>query len=241
VLNLPRQVGRYFEDQARSARLSQVKFTESSRTKRASLEITLPDRASEQVVMDTPIPFYVVIVPRELSTEVRARVEDLWSESEIEQLGVGYARLELIAKGTGRLIARIPQMYHAMMADEQADMVMDITNDGSHDLTDVEVKLDLPLNWTGRVAPESVDHLAIGKDARVNLAITPPADISPGKYEVRVKTSAVTAGQPISSQDKSITIEILAEGNTLGTIAVVALLLGVVGGIVIYGTRLSRR
>ncbi|MDH4035458.1 MAG: hypothetical protein OEV80_16815, partial [candidate division Zixibacteria bacterium] len=59
VVNLPREIGRYFKAPTGSVRLSQVKFTESARTKRAALKVELPDRPSANVPMDTPIPFFV--------------------------------------------------------------------------------------------------------------------------------------------------------------------------------------
>ncbi|KAA3631067.1 MAG: hypothetical protein DWP97_13950, partial [Calditrichaeota bacterium] len=43
VVNLPEQISRYFKSQGGDVRLTQVKFTESSQTKNAALQITLPD------------------------------------------------------------------------------------------------------------------------------------------------------------------------------------------------------
>ena len=44
VVNLPLQINRFFRETATQARLSQIKFTESVNTMRASLEVSLPDR-----------------------------------------------------------------------------------------------------------------------------------------------------------------------------------------------------
>ena len=63
VVNLPQQINRFFKDVGTAARLSQIKFTESVNTKKASLEVSLPDRPTEQVTMDKAVPFFVLVVP----------------------------------------------------------------------------------------------------------------------------------------------------------------------------------
>ena len=47
--------------------------------------------------------------------------------------------------------------------------------------------------------------------------------------------------EPISGEDKSVTVEVRAKANVFGTMIIVLLLLGVVGGMVFFGVRLSRR
>jgi len=70
VVNLPRQINRYFNDARGQVRLRQVKFTESSRTKRASLEIKLPDRPTDEVIIDQPIEFYALVLPKDRKDEL---------------------------------------------------------------------------------------------------------------------------------------------------------------------------
>jgi len=241
VVNLPREIGRYFKAPTGSVRLSQVKFTESSRSKQAALEVELPDRASEGVTMDTPIPFFVLVLPREKARAIGDLHTRNWTEDEIKALDVGYVRLELVARGVGKLMVRLPQLYHAIDKDETARMKLDVFNEGSHGINNIEFKVDLPLNWSKSIAPEVISSLEVGRDAPVDLAFTPPADIAPGKYEIRLRTSGVSNGRPISAEDKTVTVEVRAETNVIGTILIVALLLGLVGGVVFYGTRLSKR
>ncbi len=240
VVNLPAQIGRYFKGQGGSVRLSQVKFTESARTKRASLEISLPDRPSGEVSIDRAIPFYVLIIPRKQAGSISDLHTRAWTESELDALEIGYVRLELVPQGKGELVVRLPQLYHAIDADEAASMTLEVLNEGSHRVDNIEVRVDLPLNWTKLIDPQNVPSVEIGRDARINLAFTPPDDIAPGKYEIRVRTSGISDGQPISAEDKTVTVEIRTETNLFSTILIVVLLLGLVGGIVIYGVRLSR-
>ncbi|MCD6249662.1 MAG: hypothetical protein J7J98_04940 [candidate division Zixibacteria bacterium] len=241
VVNLPPTMTRVFKNFSGSARLSQLKFTESSRTKRASLEVSLPDRQTDDVVMDAAMPFYVLIVPREKLRELPQLTSRTWTEAELEDLDVGYVRLELIPRGIGKILVRSQQLYYSIQAGESVAMFMDIVNEGSRRLDNTEVRADIPLGWTREITPGSIPAIAIGEETRVDLAFTPPEDISPGKYEVRLRTSATSNSQPVNGLDKTVTIEVRPETNVVGTIVIVLALIGLVGGIVVFGVRLSRK
>ena len=241
VVNLPREIGRFFTDRVGSVRLRQFKFTESNRTKRAALEIQLPDRPSENVHVDKPIPFYVVVLPREMSGEMSKSSSKIWTETELAALNVGYVKLEVLPRGTGKIQVAMPQLYHSIEASGSATVRADIVNEGSDRIDNLEIKLDLPLNWRREIVPQEIESIEIGKETSISMIITPAADVAPGKYEVRMRTSGISNGQPITTEDKTITIEIKPETNLIGTLAIVVLLLGLVTGIVVYGVRLSRR
>ena len=91
------------------------------------------------------------------------------------------------------------------------------------------------------IEPTSVAAIAVGTDATVKLTITPPDDVAPGKYDVRVRSSAMSNGQPVIGEDKTVTIEILPGSNVIGTILLVLVIVGLVAGLVIFGIRLSRK
>ena len=241
VVNLPDQISRFFKEPSGSARLSQLKFTESTHTKRASLEVTLPDRPTEHVAMDQPIAFFVLVIPRDRMKDLPDLRSKTWTQDEVEGLGVGYARMEILPRGKGKLLVRAPQLYHAIKSDAAVDMNIDLVNEGSHRLDNIEVKADLPLNWTKQIEPAIVTTLEIGAEHRINLKFAPPEDIAPGKYEVRLRTTAVSNSQPIVSEDKTVTVEILPDSNVLGTILILILIIGLVAGIVVFGIKLSRR
>ncbi len=240
VLNLPDQISRTFRGAGGDARLSQVKFTESSRTKTADLEVTLPDRPTDEVQMDVPLPFFVVAVPRDRREEFQDRARD-WTEEELVAAQVGYVRLELIPKGRGELRLRAPQLYAQALPDESVVIAFDIINEGSRRLDNIEVATDLPPGWQRDLSPEIVRSLDIGEERRLELTLIPPPGIATGKYEVRLRPSALSDNQPVLSEDKSITVDILAQANLLGTSLIVVLLLGLVSGIVFFGMRLARR
>jgi len=241
VVNLPDQIGRFFKAPSGGARLSQVKFTESGRTKRAALEVMLPDRPNDDVLMDQPIPFYVLVLSRDKAQQIDDLHTRMWTEEELVALEVGMVRLELIPRGRGELLVRLAQLYHSIDFGESASMDLELLNEGSNRIDNVEIRVDLPLNWTKSIDPQSIESVEIGRDAAMNLTVTPPENVAPGKYEIRLRSSGITSGQPISGEDKSITVEVRAGSNVVGSVLIVILLIGIVGGVVVYAVRLSRR
>jgi hypothetical protein len=241
VVNLPEQIGRYFQDRAGQVRLKQVKFTESARSKDAALEITLPDRPGKDLALDVPIRFYVLVVPPDRSIDMTELRNRSWTEEDIRALKIGYVGLELVPRGKGEMMVRIPQLYHTIDADGYASLTAQLVNDGSHRLDNIEFDLDLPFDWTYEVDPDRIATLDIGRETRVEIKLTPPADIAPGKYNIRIRPSAVTNGEPISGEDRNVTVEIRAETNLFSTALILILLLGLVAGVVVFGIKISKK
>src|SRR5207244_11930122 len=113
--------------------LNQFKFTESANSRKASLDISLPDRPSDEIAIDKPIPFYVLVVPSGMDIHSKDPKHQ-WTQQEIDNLHVGFAKLELIPRGTGKLVVSAPQLYYAIHADGAVDMYVDLTNEGSRRL-----------------------------------------------------------------------------------------------------------
>ncbi len=241
VLNLPPQIDRFFKDPGGSARLSQFKFTESTNTRKAALEVSLPDRPTAEVAMDEPIPFFVVVIPREHMNRLPDLRTRQWTQEEVDRLNVGFVKLELVPRGQGRLLVRAPQLFHKIDTDGSARMTVELVNEGTRRLDNTEVKIDPPLNWTKSAIPSVIPTLDIGEERRVELTFTPPRDAAAGKYEVRLRTSALSDNRPVNAEDKTVTVEIAAGTNVVGTTVVTLLILGLVGGLVYFGVRLSRR
>ncbi len=241
VVGLPREITRTFMDAAGRVRLSQLKFTETTHSKRASLLVTLPDRPTSNVKMDESISFYVIVMPRDRLDDLSALDESGVSLDDIQALDVGFVRLELIPRGRGELLVKAPQLYQAISPEGAAEIAIDLVNEGSHRLDNIEVDVDLPLDWTETVEPSHIEALEIGEERRVEMRFDPPVDVAAGRYETRIKTSAMSASQPVLGEDKTVTVEIKAATNILATTVIVLLIVGLVGGIVFFGVRLSRR
>ena len=75
----------------------------------------------------------------------------------------------------------------------------------------------------------------------MELTFTPPEDVAVGKYDVRVRTSGTSGGEPVVGEDKTINVEIVASSSVFGTLLIVLLIVGLVTAVVVFGIRLSRR
>jgi uncharacterized membrane protein len=241
VLNLPPQIDRFFKDPSGQARLSQFKFTETTNTRKAALEVSLPDRPTDEVPMDRPVPFFVVVVPHDLAKSAGDMKARTWTQAEIENLHVGFVKLELIPRGEGKLLVRAPQLFWAIKPEGTVQMSVDVVNEGSRRLDNIEVKIDPPLNWSKDVQPAVVPSLGIGEERRVDLTFTPPHDVSVGRYEIRLRSSALSDNHPVNAEDKTATVEIATGANVPGTVLLILLIVGLVGGIVFFGIKLTRR
>ncbi|TDI12888.1 MAG: hypothetical protein E2P04_04590 [Acidobacteria bacterium] len=239
VINLPSQINRYFLDPSSQARLSQFKFTESNRTRRAALRVSLPDRPSDEVSMDRPIPFFVMAIPRQRLDSID--LGSLATQEDIEALGVGFVRLELVPRGVGRLLVKVPQLFYSIEVGESAEVIVELVNDGSRRLDNVEVTVEPPHRWDKLIEPPFVQAIGVGKEKKVTLLLTPPDDVVPGKYEVRVRSSSFSEDQPIEGDDKTISVEIRPQVKVLAPALLAVALLGVITGVVYTGVRLSRR
>jgi uncharacterized membrane protein len=241
VVNLPLQINRFFRDAATQARLSQIKFTESVNTMRASLEVSLPDRPTDEVTMDRAIPFFIMIIPADRSADFKDIETKTWTEEQIRKLNVGYVKLELMPRGRGRLLVRARQLYFTVGTGEEVVMTMDLVNEGTRRLDNVKVDADLPMNWTKKIEPAVIPTLGINEEQRVTLTAVPPAGTAPGRYEMRLRTSGLSESLPVNAEDKTVTVEIQEDANIFGTVLLVLAILGIIGGIVVFGIRMSKK
>ncbi len=240
VVNLPRQIARSFTDPAGRVRLTQLKFTESSQSKRAVLEVTLPDRPTDEVTMGQTIEFFALVIPRGRLAEFPDLKSKHWTEQEIIALDIGYVRLELAPRGQGEILVRAPLLFKSISAGEIVTLEFELFNEGSLRIDNIAFDVELPLRWGKTLSPDLIQSLEIGADRRVTLTLSPPEDVTEGRYDIRLRTDAMSNNQPVTGEDKTFTIEVRSETNVLGASLIVMLLLGLVGGIVIFGVKLSR-
>jgi uncharacterized membrane protein len=132
-------------------------------------------------------------------------------------------------------------LFHTIKPDGRVRMSVELVNEGSRRLDNIEVKIDPPLNWSKEAEPTVVPALGIGEERQVQLTFTPPPDIAVGRYEIRLRISGLSDNHPVNAEDKTVTVEVAAGTNVLGTTLVIVLILGLVAGIVVFGIRLSRK
>ncbi|MBN2321106.1 MAG: hypothetical protein JXR49_18650 [Acidobacteria bacterium] len=241
VVNLPSQLNRYFYDPGSEARLSQFKFTEGNKTRSAALKVLLPDRPDEGIEIGERILFYALVIPRERAESLGPIRGRTWSAKEIEALDVGFVRLELVPRGKGELVVRVPQLYFSALKGESVEITLNMKNEGTRALDNVQVEVDPPLHWTAEVEPKLLRTLDVSDEEQIIVRVTPTPDIAPGKYEVHIKSSGLSDTQPVDGEDKTISVEIREEANVTGIAIIVSAIVVLVLGIVIFGIRLSRR
>lgn len=241
VVNLPDQINRYFKDPQTQARLSQFKFTENVNTRNALLEISLPDRPTDEIEMDKPISFYVLVVPNDKYQEFSVLKRKPLTQEEIEGLKIGYVKLEVVPRGKGKLLVRLPQLFFSVNSGEKVKSYVEVKNEGTRRLDNIELETDLPLNWDKQLKPSFIKSLNINEEKKIYIEFIPPADIAPGRYELRLKSSAFSENTPVNGEDKIVTVEIVSEASILGTAVIVLLILGVIAGIVYFGIKISKK
>jgi hypothetical protein len=241
VVNLPASVTRYFNEQGESGRISQIKFTESKNTIASNLQISLPDRPTDDLPMDEPVSFYVMAVPINQLDEVSPRLNESWTEADIEALNVGYVRLEMIPRGVGRLVIKAPQLYNEGDRENPVEFTFRVVNEGSRRLDNIEFELDVPFEWERSIEPAIIPSLGIREEETVKLTLFPPDDISVGRYETRMRSTGLSDSQPVNAEDKTFTVQIAAQASVVGTSVILFLIIGLVGGLVFFGIKLSRK
>ncbi len=245
AVNLPHQITYEFSDPQTQARLSQIKFSEGVTSLRLSLKIYLPKNADSDVVIDKPIEFYVLALDSDQSASLRdtldGRTDARVTPQDIEKLRAGSARLEIIPRGVPRVEVQALNLYHEIRVGETVEMNVTIKNAGTRKLNNVRVYCDLPLNWRVEIEPDLISTLEQNKDEVVRIRFIPPADVSVGDYDPKIRTDSIADNRSVESEDKIVRVHISSKTNVLGITVLILLLVGLLVGIVVFGIKLTRR
>ena len=245
AVNLPPQITHEFSEPLTGARLSQIMFSEGVTSLRLSLKLYLPKNPDSRVVLDKPLEFHVLALDNEqilTLRKIQARDDSgIATEEEIEGLKSGGAKLEIIPRGVPRVEVQALNLYHEIKVGETVDMDVTIKNTGTRRLNNVRVFCDLPLNWRAEIVPDLIPVLDQNKDEVVRIRFIPPADVSVGDYEPKIRTDSIAENRRVESLDKIVRIHVASKTNILGIGALVLLLMGLLVGIVVFGVKLTRR
>ncbi|MCX6260830.1 MAG: NEW3 domain-containing protein [Bacteroidia bacterium] len=239
VVNLPRQVSYDLYDADNNARLSQLKFNQGVNIRKLSLKVYLPDREDDDIKIDNPLDFYVIV----LNDAEYNQLGDIrnMTQKQIDQIQAGKIKLELIPKGVGRITVKAPSLYHEIKTGDSLSMRITVMNDGTRILDNIKITTENPLNWKTVIVPDVIATLAPGKEQEVMLSILPPIDVNVGAQELKIKTQATANNRTVETEDKTVRIQVEARTPILGTIMLVLLLVGVLVGIVVFGIKMSKR
>lgn len=242
AVNLPQQITYEFSDPTTSARLSQIKFSEGVTSLKLQLKLYLPKNPDDRVVLDKPLEFFVLALDNDQTQKLRELETAAGiGPKEIEGLKAGSVKLELIPRGVPKVEVQAVNLYHEIKVGDAISMDVTIRNTGTRKLNNVRVFCDLPLNWRVEIKPDLLPTLEQNKDEVVSIKFLPPAGVSVGDYEPKIRTDAVADNRRVESEDKIVRIHITSKANVLGIGALVLLLVGLLVGIVVFGIKLTRR
>jgi hypothetical protein len=241
VGGLPRDIRYEFRDPASGARLTQLRFPEGTTSQRLSLVLTLPYRDAGRFPLDRPIEFWAFALDAEAAPRFDALSRDSMSAAEATQIPSGKARLALIPRGAAQLELRTANFYQSITRGDSVVLDITVRNTGSRAVSSVRLVPDVQGDWRARVEPDLVPEVAINGEARVRLVMVPPAEVGVGDYDVKVRTEALSADRRVDVEDKTVRIHVTPPSNWAGTLALVVLLLGLVGGVIWFGMKLTRR
>lgn len=241
VVNLPRQISYSFEDAETGARLSNLKFNQGVNLRKLSLKAFLPERDDEKVVIDQPIVFYALIIVDKSYEQFEKDPYKIYADQELNAILGGKIRLELIPRGIGKLEIRATNLYHEITVGDEINMDITVKNYGTRRIDNIKVETDNPLNWVSDIDPALIQSLDPEQEEIIKVKITPPADVSVGAQEVKIKTEAYANNKRVTTDDKTIRVQVNAKTNVLGTILLIVLLIGLIIGVVVFGIKISKR
>lgn len=241
VGGLPPDIRYEFRDAATNARLTQVAFPEGTTSQRLRLVLTLPLRDGGRFPVERPIGFYAFALSREAARAYDAAARDSVTAAEAEALAAGKARLEVIPRGVARLDVSAANLFHEIARGDSVVLELTLRNTGSRSVNAIRMASDAQPDWRVVADPELVPELAAGRETRVRLVAKPPSEVAVGDYDIRLRTEALSADRRVDTEDKTLRVRVLPAANWLGTTLLVLLLVGLVGGIVAFGLRLTKR
>jgi uncharacterized membrane protein len=221
VRNLPRRITCDFTDGG--SRVTQIRFAQGINVKTLSLQVYLPDRDDEQITIDQAVKFQVETINA--------------SNGE----SAGSEQLELIPRGKGKIEVRANNLYHETTTGRAVTMDVTIRNGGSRRLDNIRITAEKPLQWETVIRPELIASLDPEKEERVSITILPPKDGGVGAQEVRIKTEALADNRKVDTEDKTVRIQVNAPTSLWGTLTLILLLIALIGGIVRFGMKLSKK
>jgi len=239
TLNLPQQIARDFLEPTSGSRLYQVRFPEGVTSQKLQLKLYLPDKVDERVALDKPLTFWALVMDAAQAQQID--LARIFTDAQVEALKCGKVRLQLIPRGVGKIEVSAPSLYQEIRIGETVDLNLTVKNTGTRVVHNIHVSTENPLNWRTFVTPDTVAKLEPNQEEIVKLKVLPPSDVGVGDYEVKIKTDAISNNRKVPTQDQSDRIHVMAPPNIKATAALIGLLLALVGGIVVFGIKLTRR
>jgi len=147
-------------------------------------------------------------------------------------------KLELLPRGSGKLLVRAQQLFHTIKQDGTVDVSIDLVNEGSRRLDNVEIKADPPINWTKKIDPQVVPSLNIGEENGSGCSLLHhTTQASAGtRFGSRPRRSPITSRS--REKTKQSPWKYSQKRISFGTTLIILLIIGLVAGMVVFGIKL---
>lgn len=241
VLGLPRQITWSFVDPASGARLSQLNFPAGVTQQSLELRLFLPEQADSQVGLDSPLTFWAVVSPIGPNTAAGGVEGGAAAAEEARRAGAGVLSLEVVPRGIGKIEVAAATLFSEIRAGETVRAKLTLRNRGTRQLDTVRLIAEGPLGWKTEIVPDRVPSIELGKEADVELRVTPPEEVAVGDYEVRIRTESYAYNRRVPSEDKNYRINVKPGGNLAGTFLLILALCALIAGAVLFTIKLTRR
>lgn len=241
VGGLPRDIRWEFKDPTTHATLTQLRFPEGTTSVRLSLALSLPYRDGGRFGLDRPLTFWAFALDEEAGHRFDAASHDSLTVQGAAQIPSGKVRLELIPRGVGQIELRTANLYQQILRGDSVVVEIAVHNTGSRPVSNVRIRPDVQPDWRVRVLPDLIANVPIEGEARVKIVLAPPKDVAVGDYDIKLRTDALSADRRVDTEDKTLRVHVAPPPNWVGTAALVLMLIGLVGGMVWFGMRLTKR
>ncbi len=241
VGGLTRDIRYEFRDPVSGARLTQLRFPEGTTSVRLALVLTLPYRDGGRFTLDRPLAFHAFALDADAGRQFDQAARDSVTPDEAARIQAGKVRLELIPRGAGQLELRATNFYQQITRGDSVVLDLTVRNTGSRPVSNVRISADVPADWRAAVTPELLPAVGMDGEVRARLVVVPPAGVAVGDYDIKLRTEALSADRRVDTEDKTLRVHVSPPANWVGTLALIVLLVGLVGGIVWFGLKLTKR
>jgi hypothetical protein len=244
VTNMPPQIKCSFIDSKSGARITSVRFTEEVSKHDLQVRASIPQKLEVDMI-DKTIDFQAWVITakqlerlNKLKREYVVKVIPKEKLSEIEGARVDLA---LIPKGAGRLETLINNLYVEIKPEQDVNIKADLHNSGTLTLFNIIPEISPPLGWTAEITPKSIAQLAPDDKESIRIHLKPGPEVSVGEYEAQIEARGQSGSEVVEALEKRLKIRISAETQIATTLILVLSLVGLIGAVVVFGVKLSRR
>ena len=244
VTNMPPQINCSFVDSRSGARITSVRFTEDVSKHDLDLRVSIPQKLDVDMI-DKKINFQVWTVTSKQLEAINKLKREFPTKpiptAKLEKIEAGKVDLALIPKGAGRLETLINNLYVEIKPQQDVNIKADLHNTGTLDLFNIIPEISPPLGWIATVLPKTIAKLAPGDKQSIKIHLKPGAEVGVGEYEAQIEARGQSGSEVVEALEKRLKIRISAETHIATTLVLVLALVGLIGTIVIFGVKLSRR